>query len=268
MKISVITVVYNNEATISSAIESVLAQTYTNLEYIIVDGGSTDGTIERIRSYADRIDILISEPDKGMYDAMNKGLAKATGDVICILNSDDLYPHAHIIEQVVKEFDRTGCDAVYGDLVYVTCTDVDCVTRYWKSGSCSSESFKYGWMPPHPAFFVKKSVYDRYGHFNTKLKSAADYELMLRFAYKNKINLSYIPQVLVKMRTGGLSNFSLRNRLMANREDRAAWQLNGLKPYIFTFYLKPLRKVVQYFQRPEPDSRILIKRFVYIRIFR
>jgi len=261
MKISIITVVYNNEATISSAIESVLAQTYKNMEYIIVDGGSTDGTLQRIRSFGDRIDILISEPDMGVYDAMNKGLAQATGDVICILNSDDLYQHEMVIERVVNKFSGSGCDAIYGDLVYVSARNVDRIVRYWKSGSCKSNSFEYGWMPPHPAFFVRKSVYNQYGHFNTMLKSAADYELMLRFVYKNKISLAYIPEVLVKMRAGGLSNFSFKNRFMANKEDKVAWEMNGLRPYIFTMYLKPLRKVMQYFLRPLPDNTIGIDRF-------
>jgi glycosyltransferase involved in cell wall biosynthesis len=268
MKISIITVVYNNEATISSAIESVLSQTYKDKEYIVIDGGSTDGTLDKINQYRSQIDIFVSEPDKGIYDAMNKGLTKATGDVVCILNSDDLYPHEHVIERVAKELNASGSDAVYGDLVYVSPDDVNRVTRYWKSGNFKTKSFKYGWMPPHPAFFVKKSVYDKYGHFNTKLKSAADYELMLRFVYKNEIKLAYFPEVLVKMRTGGLSNSSLKNRLMANKEDKAAWEINGLKPYVFTLYLKPLRKVIQYIQRPVPDSRILIKRFGYIRIFK
>jgi glycosyltransferase involved in cell wall biosynthesis len=268
MKISIITVVYNNEATISSAIESVLAQTYQDREYIIIDGGSTDGTLERIKAYGDRIDLVISEPDGGVYDAMNKGLAKATGDVICILNSDDLYPHEEVIERVVNAFHNSACDAIYGDLVYVSARDVDRVVRYWKSGRCSWKSFEYGWMPPHPAFFVKKSVYTQYGHFNTILKSAADYELMLRFAYKHKISLSYIPEILVKMRVGGLSNFSLKNRFMANKEDKAAWEMNGLKPYVFTMYLKPLRKVLQYFIRPWPDNGILVRRVGYIRIIR
>jgi glycosyltransferase involved in cell wall biosynthesis len=249
MKISIITVVYNNQATVTSAIESVVRQTYENKEYIVVDGGSTDGTLEKIKSYSDHIDVLISEPDKGIYDAMNKGLAKATGDLICILNSDDLYPDEYVLEKVANRLKVTECDAIYGDLVYVSADNIDRVTRYWKSGHFKTKSFKFGWMPPHPAFFVKKSVYQQYGYFNTNLKSAADYELMLRFVHKNQIKVSYIPEILVKMRTGGLSNSSLKNRIKANREDKAAWEINGLTPYLFTFYLKPLRKVFQYMRR-------------------
>jgi glycosyltransferase involved in cell wall biosynthesis len=246
MKVSVITVVYNNAGTIASAIASVLSQNYLNKEYIIIDGGSTDGTLELIRSYGNQIDQLISEPDGGIYDAMNKGISIASGEVIAFLNSDDFYSSNQVIEQVVKALQTDNVDAVFGDLHYVDAEHTHKVRRCWKSGMYRSGSFLYGWMPPHPAFFAKRSVYERHGKFNTELKSAADYELMLRFIHINQIRLSYIPRVLVKMRTGGVSNAGLSNRLRANLEDRRAWNINGVKPYFFTLYLKPLRKVLQF----------------------
>lgn len=246
MKVSIITVVYNNVRTISSAIDAVLAQTYTNKEYIIIDGGSTDGTLELVNSYGSQIDRFISEPDGGIYDAMNKGLSIATGEVIAFLNSDDYYATNQIIEKVVKALETDGADAVFGDLNYVDAEHTHLVCRRWRSGVYRPGSFLYGWMPPHPAFFAKRSVYDRYGKFNTELKSAADYELMLRFIHINKLKLSYIPEVLVKMRTGGVSNAGLTNRVRANLEDRRAWKINGVRPYFFTLYLKPLRKVFQF----------------------
>ncbi|WP_448105312.1 glycosyltransferase family 2 protein [Pedobacter panaciterrae] len=247
MKVSILTVVYNNPSTIASAIESVLEQTYKNREFIIIDGGSKDGTLEKINEYIENIDILISEPDKGIYDAMNKGLNLATGDIICILNSDDVYADTGVLESIVRQFENSNCDGVYGDLDYVDADDMNKILRHWKSGLYHDGSFLFGWMPPHPSFSVKRSVYEKYGNFNTLLKSAADYELMLRFIHKHKIKISYLPKVLVKMRTGGVSNSSLKNRLRANMEDRRAWQLNELKPYFFTLFLKPLRKLTQFF---------------------
>jgi glycosyltransferase involved in cell wall biosynthesis len=246
MKVSIITVVYNNVETISTAIESVLSQTYFDKEYIIIDGGSTDGTMEKVASYGNDIDVIVSEPDKGIYDAMNKGLSLATGDIIAVLNSDDFYSTEYVIERVVSEFILNKSDCVFGDLHYVDAGDVSKVFRYWISGAYKPGSFLFGWMPPHPTFFVKKSMYDQFGKFNTKLKSAADYELMLRLVHVNKIKINYIPEVLVKMRIGGVSNSSFKNRLRSNLEDRKAWEMNGIKPYFFTLYLKPLRKVSQF----------------------
>jgi glycosyltransferase len=180
---------------------------------------------------------------------MNKGIILAKGGVIGILNSDDLYASAEVLEKVAKAFENPKVDAVYGDLQYVDSNDLNKIVRYWRSGYFSARNFYFGWMPPHPTFFVRSSVYEQTGHFNLTLRSAADYEMMLRILLKHQLKAHYIPEVLVKMRTGGISNASFRNRLKANREDREAWRLNGLRPYFFTTYLKPVRKIFQFINK-------------------
>lgn len=249
MKVSVLTVCFNNADTISETIQSVISQRHADLEYIIVDGGSTDRTLEIIEVFKSRISKVISEKDEGLYYALNKGIALCTGEVISILHADDVFSDENVIGDVVKSFTEKT-EAVYGDLMYVNREDISKIIRYWKSGKYKNNAFVYGWMPPHPAFFVRRSVYDRLGKFNTALRSAADYEFMLRVIHKYNIGLTYLPRVLVKMRVGGTSNNSLRNRYKANREDKRAWELNGLKPGILTFILKPLRKILQYVNRP------------------
>ena len=250
MKVSIITVVYNGAEFIRTCIESILNQTYPDIEYIIVDGKSTDGTVDIIKSYGKRVTQFISEPDKGLYDAMNKGIQMATGDVIGLLNADDYYRHNRVIENMVATFERTGSDAVYGDMMYVDRDDVRKIKRYWRSGWYSNNAFLWGWMPGHLSFFAKRSLYEQYGLFRLDMKSAADYELMLRFIHKNRIKLAYMNEVTIVMRMGGISNSSVKNRLRANREDRLAWQVNELTPYFFTFWLKPLRKLNQYISKP------------------
>ncbi len=245
MKVSIITVVYNGVETIKDTIESILAQTYPEIEYIIIDGGSKDGTVELVRSYGTRIAQFVSEPDKGLYDAMNKGIQRATGDVIGLLNADDFYRHQDVISHVVETFGRTKSDAVYGDMLYVDRNDVYNVRRYFRSGRYSSGAFLWGWMPGHLSFFAKKKLYDQYGLFRLDLKSAADYELMLRFIHKHRISLTYMDETTIVMREGGVSNGSLKNWLRGNLEDRRAWELNGIKPYPFTLFFKPLRKLPQ-----------------------
>ncbi|CCH02847.1 glycosyl transferase family 2 [Fibrella aestuarina BUZ 2] len=254
MNVSIITVVYNGADTIAEAIDSVLAQTYPAIEYIVVDGGSTDGTQAIVAGYGDRISRFVSEPDEGLYDAMNKGVRMATGDVIGILNADDLYRHPDVISRVVETFAQSGADAVYADLVYADRTNPDRVTRYWQAGDYTPGAFLRGWMPPHPTFFVRATVYRQYGYFSTELRSAADYELMLRLIHKHQIRVAYLKEVTVVMRMGGVSNSSLQNRIRANREDRLAWQLNQLKPSWFTLWLKPLRKIGQFYRSISPTS--------------
>ncbi|MES2388923.1 MAG: glycosyltransferase family 2 protein [Bacteroidota bacterium] len=251
MKVSIITVVLNNADCIADAIESVLSQKLegAELEYIIVDGGSTDNTPEIIKSYGSRITRTITGKDKGIYHAMNKGLQAATGDIIGILNSVDFYTGPHVLAKVLEVFKSTNADTVYGDLKYVHPQDTDRTLRYWRSGIYRPGSFKLGWMPPHPTFFVKKHLYEKHGYFDTEFTSAADYELMLRMLHKHNASAGYVPEVLVKMRAGGKSNKQISNRLHANREDRRAWQKNGLRLPFYTGWLKPLRKLPQFLRR-------------------
>lgn len=245
MKVSIITVTYNSAATVKDTLHSVKLQNYPDIEHLVIDGCSQDETLSIVQEFH-HISNCISEPDKGIYDAMNKGIALAKGDIIGILNSDDFYADENVIADVIKHFEETNCEALYADLIYIDPVQKGRVRRKWKSGSYDRANFMKGWMPPHPTFFVKKEVYDRLGGFDLRLKSAADYELLLRFLYVNKIATSYLPRVLVHMRSGGTSNRSIRNRIRAHMEDYRAWSFNGIKPKWYTIVLKPIRKVLQY----------------------
>jgi len=249
MKVSIITISYNSAETIEDTIKSVVSQDYKNIEYIIIDGASKDDTLSIVEKYKDQIAKVISEKDKGIYDAMNKGVEQATGDIIGILNSDDYYYDQSVISEVVRLFETKKTDGLYADLVYVDREDSDKVIRYWKSGEYSPGKFLKGWMPPHPTFFVTKEVYSNFGLYNTDLRSAADYEFMLRVIHKHKISLSYMPRILTKMRVGGMSNVSLKNRWRANMEDRRAWKINGITPRWYTLTLKPLSKLLQFLNK-------------------
>lgn len=247
MKISIITVVYNGEKTIRDTLESVVNQTYPDVEYIIIDGNSDDSTLQIIQSYGDQIHHLVSEPDQGIYDAMNKGIKIASGEVVGLLNADDVYADGNVLAEVARKFTETQADAVYGDLVYVAQDDLTQVRRTWKAGQYRVGDFLWGWMPPHPAFFLKRDYYEKYGSFRLDMRSAADYELMLRMIHKNGAKLSYIQKTLVRMRVGGVSNSTLRNRWIANRNDLRAWKVNDINPHPFTVVLKPIRKILQFF---------------------
>ncbi|MBG15166.1 MAG: glycosyl transferase [Crocinitomicaceae bacterium] len=244
MKVSLITVSYNSEKTIEDTIQSVISQDYQDIEYIIIDGASSDATKSIIDNYKTDISCFISEPDAGIYDAMNKGINASNGDLIGILNSDDVYSNSSVVSDMVNALGSS--DAVYADLVYVDFNNLDKVKRVWKSGRFKKGAFYFGWMPPHPTFFVKKECYLNFGLYALNLRSAADYELMLRFIHKNNIKVSYLPEIIVKMRVGGVSNISLKNRILANREDKKAWKINNIRPKAFTFFLKPLRKLSQF----------------------
>ena len=205
MKITIITVVFNGAKHIRSAIQSVLSQDYDNIEYIVIDGGSTDGTVNIVKEYQDKISVFISEPDEGIYDAMNKGIVLATGNVIGILNSDDFYVDNNVVKQVAREFNNRGVDSVFADLVYISSSNINKVVRYFDSGQFKPSLLSYGLMPAHPTFFVKKSIYEKYGKFHTNFKNAADFDLLARFICTNKITYYYIDKVIVKMRLGGAS---------------------------------------------------------------
>lgn len=248
---TIITVSFNNGQTIGETIESVLGQTYPDVEYWVIDGGSTDGTLQLLEKYGGKIRWL-SEPDGGIYDAMNKGISLANGQFIAFLNADDFYASNQVIERVAQALTQNkGAQAAYGDLAYVQAFDTEKIVRYWKAGDYSINDFRLGWMPPHPTFFLTKSAFQQHGGFRNKvLKSAADYELMLRMLYKHRVKAAYCPHLLVKMRTGGESNRNIQNRVRGNKEDRKAWEINGLKAPWYTLYLKPLRKIPQYWLRP------------------
>jgi glycosyltransferase involved in cell wall biosynthesis len=250
-KISIITVSFNSVITIRDTINSIISQDYNNIEYIIIDAGSNDGTLDIIKEYEEHISYFSSEYDKGIYDGMNKGIAAATGDIVGILNSDDFYPNSFVISNVASTFEKQRCDAVYGDLVYVKFFNIDKIVRYWQSGNHTIYKIKNGWMLPHPTFFVKKHLYDKYGYYNTDLKTAADYEMIIKLLYKYNIKVFYIPMILVNMRMGGASNSSILNRIRANKEDGLAWTKNQLNKPIFVRIKKPLQKIKQFFQRPK-----------------
>lgn len=244
MKVSIITVSYNSGRTIEATIRSVLAQDDADIEYIIIDGGSKDNTMDIVSKYQHRIAHVVSEPDNGMYDAMNKGIGLATGDLIGILNSDDTYAYPSVIADVVKTLGDS--DAVYADLQYVD-TETGKVFRHWKSGRYNRGDFLKGWMPPHPTFFLRKKYYNNHGLYVVDQGTAADYELMLRMIHKHQIQLSYLPKVITQMKTGGASNVTWKQRWKANQQDRLSWQMNGLTPKWYTLWLKPLRKIFQFF---------------------
>lgn len=247
MKLSVITATYNSAATLADTLECIQQQDHPDIEHIIVDGGSSDDTINIVKRF-NHISRLVSEKDNGIYDAMNKGIALATGDIIGILNSDDIYAFPEVLSLVAKTFEENpGAHALYADLQFVQRDDTSRVVRLWKAGRYTRSSFYYGWMPPHPTFFVRKEVYDSVGAFNISLGSAADYELMLRILLKHNIKAAYINKVIIKMRMGGISTRSLKNRIKANQQDRLAWKINNLTPFPFTLYLKPMRKLGQFF---------------------
>ena len=253
LKISIITVSFNSAKTIKETIKSVLTQDYNNIEYIIIDGGSSDETIDIVKSYSEKISYFISEKDNGIYDAMNKGIKAATGDIVGILNSDDFYPNSFVLSNVAKSFKKYNCDAVYGDLVYVKEKDTTQIKRYWQAGNYNTSKIKNGWMLPHPTFFVKKVMYDRHGLYNSALKRAADYEMILKLLYKENISVHYIPMILVKMRMGGASNSTFLNRIRANKEDGLAWTKNQLNKPMFVRIKKPLQKAIQFFKKPKNE---------------
>lgn len=248
MRISIITATYNSADTIGDTLRCIQLQDYHNIEHIIMDGASKDNTLDIVKAFP-HVSKVISEKDKGIYDAMNKGIQQASGDVIGILNSDDVYASNDVLSLVAKTFENPAVQATYADLEFVSRDNLDKVVRKWKAGNYSKKSFYYGWMPPHPTFFVRKEVYEKVGLFNTNLGSAADYELMLRILLKNNIPASYINRVIIKMRMGGVSTGSIANRLKANQKDRLAWKVNELQPGFYTLYLKPLRKLGQFLKR-------------------
>lgn len=246
--VSIVTVVYNGSSTISDCLKSVSSQTYP-CEHIIIDGGSTDNTLAVVGSFP-HVARVISEPDNGIYDAMNKGLALATGNIVGILNADDFYIDEHVIEKVAAAFNELSIDALFADLVFVKPNNLNQVVRYYSGAGFTLNMFAYGWMPPHPTFFARKECYKKYGFFKTDYEIAADFEMLARLLVKQGVNYHYLPEVIVKMRTGGISTRSLRSNWILNREILRACTENGISTNGWKVYSKYFRKVMQLVARP------------------
>ena len=245
LKITVITAVFNRYETIRDTLESVLSQSYPFVEFIVIDGGSSDGTIEILRLYRENISILICERDEGIYYALNKGIQHSTGDVLGFLHADDIFQDSSVLDKIARSFRDVRIDAVYGDLVYVSQDDPTKVVRYWKSGVFSYTSFRDGWMPPHPTFYVRRSVYEEFGRFNTDFHIAADFDLLLRFLGIGMISAAYIPEVLVRMRLGGVSNRSLKTIFLKTWEDFIILRRHKVGG-VLTLLNKNIRKLEQF----------------------
>lgn len=251
MKISVITVCYNSAKTIGHTLRSVREQTHGDIEHIIVDGGSNDNTLEVVKAEGEHVAKLVSERDSGIYDAMNKGIALASGEVIGFINADDFYASPDVLADVATAFERSGADCCYGDLCYVSQIDPTRTVRYWCSADSVPGAFEKGWCPPHPTFFVRRAVYQRLGGFDLSFKIAADFELMARYLEAARISSCYIPKVLVKMRLGGTTNRSLSNIFEQNSEIRRALLKHGLRFSLLSFMLNKLvSRAIQFVRRP------------------
>ena len=249
MKVSVITVCYNAAPEIDETIRSVMVQDHADIEHIVVDGGSTDGTQAKIGRYAECIAHFVSENDQGVYHAMNKGLGLATGEVVAFVNAGDMMATRNTVSYMVNAFRQGNADVVYGDAIMVDPQDITKVKRFWKGGEYKRENFRKGWMPPHLGTYIRRSAYQRYGLFNTGLRVSADYELMFRFLYKHRLPARYVPKVLVRFRLGGVSNRSLGHVWRANLEVYRAWGMNGERVSPLIVLRKPLRKLGQMLRR-------------------
>ena len=254
LKISVVTAVYNRVDTVAEALQSVRSQTWPSVEHIVIDGGSTDGTLSVLQAHSRSLDVLVSEPDKGLYDALNKGIGRASGDVVGFLHADDRFEAVDSLARVAAAFDDPDVGAVYGDLVYVQEKDPAQVVRYWRAGSFDPGSLGRGWMPPHPTLYVRRAIYERIGGFDTRFHISADYESILRMFGHGGVTPAYVPHVLVRMRLGGMSNRSLTGLLRKSFEDYLAMQNNKIGG-VWTLARKNIVKLPQFLVRePGRDS--------------
>jgi len=243
MRISVVTVCYNSAKTIEQTLISVSQQRHADVEHIVIDGGSTDGTLDIIERYRSNLAVVVSEPDRGLYDAMNKGWERATGEVVGFLNADDVFASSAALADLSAAFERSGADAVYGDLELVS--EDGRLVRLWRSGAFRRFKYHLGWMTPHPATYVRRSLFQRHGGFVEGLSISADYELMLRFFFLHRAVVHYLPKNLVRMTAGGASNGSLKNIARANWQVFQAWRMNGLLTTPTIMLTKPLSKLAQ-----------------------
>lgn len=248
MKISIITATYNSNKTIIDTLKSLEQQTYSNIEYIIIDGASSDNTLDIIKQYSTKVSKIISEPDKGIYDALNKGISAATGDFIGFLHSDDIFAYPSAIEDLVKTLIIEQSEAIYADLEYVSKENTTNVVRRWISGGYKRSNFKKGWMPPHPTFYMKKELYEQYGSFDLNFKISADYDSLLRYLWLNNISVSYLPKVITKMRVGGESNRSILNILKKTKEDAFALKKNNIF-WVYALFMKNISKLPQFIKK-------------------
>lgn len=244
VKLSLVTITYNAEKTIQQCIDSVARQTYKNVEYIVIDGNSSDSTPEIIRQNKSHIHYFKSEADDGIYDAMNKGIMKSTGDVVGLLNADDYFANENVLSEIAASFAQSNADLLYADLDYVN--HMGKVIRKWRSGNYFQGKFNWGWMPPHPTFYAKRKMFEQLGLYNSTYGTAADYELMLRFMHLNKPSVFYLNKVIVNMKQGGISNRNFQNRIQAWKYDFRAMANNNVSIPFLSLLLKPLRKVKQY----------------------
>lgn len=245
MKISIITVCYNAEKYIRTCIDSIVAQSYKDIEYIIIDGLSKDGTMDIVRSYGDKITKCVSEKDKGLYDAMNKGVKLATGDIIGILNADDFFADNGVLQRVADAFAQNPTDTLFADLVYVHEDNLDKVTRFFSPKNFVPTQMSQGLMPPHPTFYVKRECYEKFGYFDTQFRICADFDLILRFLLIHQCSYQYLPKTLVKMRTGGASTQGIKSTIKINQEMRDSCRKNGVKTSLFYIYTKYFSKIFQ-----------------------
>ncbi|MGR5177878.1 glycosyltransferase family 2 protein [Vibrio mediterranei] len=248
MKVSIITATYNSSNTVLDTLQSLNQQTYSDVEYIIIDGGSSDNTLDVVKANCPRIATIVSEPDKGIYDALNKGINAATGDIVGFLHSDDLLAYPDAIKELVETLQREKTQAVYADLEYVAKENTSKVIRKWISGEYDQQKLRSGWMPPHPTFFMKRDLYTKFGAFDLKLKIAADYDSLLRYLWSNNVTASYLPKVVTKMRVGGASNRSLANIIAKTKEDIQALKNNQLF-WPGALLIKNVSKIPQFFKR-------------------
>lgn len=247
MKVTIITVTYNSEKYLQDCINSIKNQDYYDIEHIIIDGLSTDGTLDIVKRNGNFISKWVSEKDNGMYDAINKGMQMSTGDIIGILNSDDILADTDVISKIAECFTNKQINSIYGDLYYVDTLDTNKVLRVWKGQTYKRHKFSYGWMPAHPTFYIRRSLVDKLGGYESHYYTAADFEFMTRYLFKNRVSSFYLPKLIVKMRVGGQSNITFARRLRANRRDYLAMKKNNIPFPFVVSVLKPLRKVPQFY---------------------
>lgn len=245
-KFSIITAVFNRAETIRNAVQSVQVQTYTNVEHVVVDGASTDGTLDILKENLGANAVFLSEPDKGIYDALNKGLALATGDIIGFMHSDDSYANERVLETVARAFEVSDIDGVYADVLFFRPAAPDKPVRRYRSDRFSADRLAWGWMPAHTTLFLRRRVYEKYGHFNITYKIAADFEFIARILADRKVELTYIPEVLVHMDTGGASTVGLKNTIRLNQEVKRACAENGIRTNWFKILSKYPLKMLEY----------------------